>query len=198
MPLVVADHILRKGSLSFLQVGAFDGSQNDELQSSIDRFAIKGILVEPQPEVFKRLTQLHGQNENLTLLNAAIDREAGSRPLFMSRRRDLECASFDRNHLVKHGVEPSEIYSSEVECLTISGVLDRARVDAVDLIQIDAEGHDYEIIKTIDFQKCRPRILRFEYRHLSSLDLDQCLEMLAALDYKFIVEELDIICILDD
>ncbi|MCM2372210.1 FkbM family methyltransferase [Aporhodopirellula aestuarii] len=195
LSLAIAEQVIQTGHLTFLQVGAFDGAQNDEILHIVNRFPVKGILIEPQPNVYKRLQDLHGDNENLILVNAAIDKVSGSRPFYMLDGGDLECASFDRNHLIKHGVEPGQIYSENVQCLTLHEVLENANIDSVDLLQIDAEGYDYEIIKTIDFTRLTPKILRFEYRHLSNDDVDECLEMLSQYGYRFIVEELDLIAI---
>ncbi|WP_218934588.1 FkbM family methyltransferase [Rosistilla ulvae] len=103
----------------------------------------------------------------------------------------MERASFDRNHLLKHGAEPAMIYSEIVQCMTFHEMLEKEDFDTVDLLQIDAEGYDYEIIKTIDFNRLAPSILRFEYRPLSNSDLDECLIMLGRHEYRFIVEDLD-------
>ncbi|MFG0288056.1 MAG: FkbM family methyltransferase [Rhodopirellula sp. JB044] len=195
LPMAIAEHVIQTGHLTFLQIGAFDGNQNDDLKHVLNRFPVKGILVEPQPNVYQRLQALHGDNHDLTLVNAAIDKVCGVRPFYMLDGGDLECASFDRNHLIKHGVDPKQIYSQEVPCKTVHQVLEDAGLDSVDLLQIDAEGYDYEIIKTINFERLTPAMLRFEYRHLSSADIDECLEMLSRYGYRFIVEELDLIAI---
>ena len=43
--------------LSFIQVGANDGVYGDPLRSYVRRFGWKGILVEPQQDVFERLVE---------------------------------------------------------------------------------------------------------------------------------------------
>jgi hypothetical protein len=82
-----------------------------------------------------------------------------------------------------------------VNCHTIESALRAAALDHVDLIQIDAEGHDWPIIRSIDFTKLRPAIIRFEYRNLSIADADACLEFLAAHRYRFLLEPRDIIAL---
>jgi hypothetical protein len=63
------------------------------------------------------------------------------------------------------------------------------------MIQIDAEGYDWPIIRSIDFTRIRPRILRFEYRHMSDADADECIAHLASHGYRFILESHDIIAV---
>ncbi len=70
-----------------------------------------------------------------------------------------------------------------------------AGIEQVDLIQIDAEGYDWPIIRSIDFARLRPRILRFEYRHMLGRDADACLALLADHGYRFIIEVRDIIAV---
>jgi hypothetical protein len=68
----------------------------------------------------------------------------------------------------------------------------------VDVIQIDAEGYDWPIIRSIDFARLRPRILRFEYRHMRPNDAAACLLYLAGHGYRFVVESRDIIAHIGD
>ena len=74
-------------------------------------------------------------------------------------------------------------------------ILRLGNFDSVDLLQVDAEGYDYEILKSIDFERIAPKILRFEYRHFSEPDLDECLRMLAGFGYQFMTEKLDLIAV---
>jgi FkbM family methyltransferase len=196
LPLFVAEHVLEHGSLTFLQIGAYDGQVGDALLDIIRRFPVRGVLVEPQPTAFARLQELHKNRDNLLLVNAAIDRETCRRPFFMSKNNDVQFASFDRSHLVKHGLRAEDIVSREVDCLTVGDVLNIANFDTVDLLQIDAEGYDYEILKSIDFDRSRPKIIRFEYRHFSEPDLNECLQMLAERGYRILAEKLDLIAVL--
>jgi hypothetical protein len=75
----------------------------------------------------------------------------------------------------------------------VESALQTAGLSHVDILQIDAEGYDWAIIRSINFERLRPRILRFEYRNLSPRDADQCLDLLASHGYRFIIETRDII-----
>ncbi len=105
-------------------------------------------------------------------------------------------ASFDREHLRKHGIPASETVVQRVPCHTVESALRTAGMQQVDLLQIDAEGYDWPIIRSIDFTRLQPRILRFEYRHMPARDADACLALLAARGYRFIIETRDIIAVL--
>lgn len=191
---VVADLQLRQKELSVLQIGAFDGDECDDLRPILARENVRAILVEPQLAPFARLQQRYANNPRVTLVNAAIDKTSGTRSFYSVRGVDSLGASFDRNHLLKGG-SAADIVEQQIACHTINDVLDQAGFAGVDLLQIDAEGYDYELIKTIDFRRCNPAILRFEFSHLSRGDLDECLAMLAARGYRFFTERFDILAV---
>ncbi|HEY7192277.1 MAG TPA: FkbM family methyltransferase, partial [Gemmatimonadales bacterium] len=69
------------------------------------------------------------------------------------------------------------------------------RLERCDLIQIDAEGFDGQIVRTIDFQAVQPSIVRFEHVHLSNRECDDCIELLASHGFRFIGQRRDIIAV---
>jgi hypothetical protein len=77
----------------------------------------------------------------------------------------------------------------------VASALQLAGLESVDLIQIDAEGYDWPIIWSIDFDRVRPAIVRFEYRNMPPNDADACLAHLAAHGYRFLLERRDIIAL---
>ena len=195
LPFVVAHELLANPRLTFLQIGAFDGVGDDDLRQLILAHKLRGVLVEPQPSAFARLQQTYASEPQVTLLQAAIAEREGTRELYCKRGEASMAASFDREHLRKHGIPASEIVAQRVPCHTVESALRTAGMQQVDLLQIDAEGYDWPIIRSIDFTRLQPRILRFEYRHMSGRDADACLALLAAHGYRFIVEARDIIAV---
>jgi hypothetical protein len=70
--------------------------------------------------------------------------------------------------------------------MTLSSLLAKHAVQTVDLLQIDAEGYDYEILKTIDFREIKPKIIRFEHAHLGPAEKGECIELLISQDYRVV------------
>ncbi len=193
LPFVVGHELLRNPQLTFLQIGAYDGVGEDDLRGLVLTHNLRGVLLEPQPAAFARLERTYRNQTNVTLLEAAIAEQPGVRDLYCKRGEASMAASFDRDHLRRHGIADSEIVTQKVVCQTVESALAAAGLTQVDLIQIDAEGYDWQIIRSINFERLRPKILRFEYRNMPPQDADACLELLASHDYRFIVEDRDII-----
>lgn len=192
---VVANELLTNPQMTFLQIGAFDGVGEDDLRELIHTYNLRGVLVEPQPAAFARLQQTYRNQRQVTLLQAAIAESEGTRDLYCHRSHASMSASFDRNHLRKHGILDQDIVVQPVPCHTIESALRIAGLANVDLIQIDAEGYDWPIIRSMDFMHIKPRLLRFEYRHMPDADADACLTHLASHGYRFILESHDIIAV---
>jgi FkbM family methyltransferase len=166
---------------------------DDDLRDLIKTYRLRGILVEPQPAAFARLRQTYADQPQLVLLQAAIAERQGKRELFGRRSRPTMAASFDRSHLLRHGIRDSDIVAMQVECHTVESALVAAGLAQVDVLQIDAEGYDWPIIRSIDFARIRPNVVRFEYRNMPTRDADACVEFLAAYGYEFLLEPRDII-----
>jgi len=176
-----------------MQIGAFDGVEGDDLRDLIITHRLRGVLIEPQPLAFARLQQAYCDQPQVTLLNAAISEEEGVREIYCERGKASAVASFYRQHLRRHGIADDAIVSLPVACHTVQSALRAAGLERVDFIQIDAEGHDWPIIRSIDFNRLQARILRFEYRHMSSREANACVKLLSDHGFRFLVEAWDII-----
>lgn len=188
----------------FVQVGAYDGKESDPIRDFVHSRHWKGLLVEPQPDAFERLKQNYAGCNGLLFENAAIAERNGRLPfyklkqeyasLFHSDHRML--ASFAPEHILKHLSKPMDagqvLSVVEVPCLTFMSLLAKHRVNHVNLLQIDAEGYDYEIIKTIDFNTVKPDIIRFEHAHLDAYKKIECIELLLSQSYKLVIGGYDV------
>jgi len=197
LQFVAIERMFHNGQLTFIQIGAYDGVVADDLRQVIETGNARGILIEPQAVPFACLEERFRGNPDITLVNAAIDRETGTRTFYSTRGNSSTVASFNRKHVLSHGVDRKDVIEYEVNCLTIEDVLQQANLERLDLLQIDAEGYDYEIIKSIDFDRLSPAIVRFEIFHLSQRDSDECLRMLAGHGYRFIFEGRDVLAVLE-
>lgn len=72
---IISSHLIKKGDqypFFFIQVGAFDGMECDPLYKYIIQYSWKGMMLDPQPHAFEKLSKLHQGRPNLTLVNAAL------------------------------------------------------------------------------------------------------------------------------
>ncbi len=62
------------------------------------------------------------------------------------------------------------VRSVEVEVVTFDGLLARAGLDHVDMVNIDIEGRDFDVFRSIDWERWRPRVLVLETYHMSEAE----------------------------
>jgi FkbM family methyltransferase len=180
-------------NLTFIQVGAFDGVTRDPLRKYIGKFGWRGVLVEPQRRAAAQLRELYGGNEDIVVLQAAIDATRGTRTLFTVRPAAGPewaggLASFERESIVKHsalipGVEEM-IGDETVECVPFEDVLARLPCDGLDLLQIDAEGADLYLLSVFPFDRVKPAIIHWEIKHATTAEREDCFEKLVTLGYR--------------
>jgi FkbM family methyltransferase len=190
-----------------VQVGANDGLATDPLYLLIAEYELTGVLIEPQALPFERLCARYRCRAGLTLLNVGIAESPGEMQLWQVRedfRAEYDwragsgasgIASFDRQHVVRHilknargVVRTAADAEAKVECVTVpvttlDAVIAEHVGGTVEILQIDAEGYDYRILRSLDLRRHRPRIVNYESKHLSSADKQACESMLHAHGY---------------
>jgi len=188
----------RQPSLSFIQVGANDGVYVDPLRSYVQRFGWRGILVEPQPDVFDRLVENYrDQGDRLIFENVAIaprDREVvlyrvpGLTAVAGERMLDSLSVTSAHPQVVARqgGVAAQELERVVVPALRLDELIERHGFADLDLLQIDCEGYDGEVLQAIDLQRHRPRLIQFEHGHMARPDLVALERRLAGHHYRLL------------
>jgi FkbM family methyltransferase len=196
--LVTARYGRDTADFSFVQVGAFNGRTGDPLFDLIKRYRWRGILVEPQLDAFEELQRNYADQPQLQFFNVVIAPTDGEVSFYTRKSGSVQHASLTRELLITPSHPSSEILERRVQALTITTLLQKAGAPStIDLLQIDAEGHDYEIVRSIDFQRVKPTIIRYEHSLLSPRDGNACLALLASHGYRFLLEDADTTAVLE-
>lgn len=143
----------------FVEVGALDGLRFSNTLF-FEEQGWDGILIEPHPDYFDRL---EANRPGATCVEAAVtDADRGSAQFFASERGALstldgEMESYFRQHF-KRWFSGFEV--REVEVRTLEGVLDEAGApEVIDFISIDVEGHELAVLRGLDLECHRPRVI---------------------------------------
>ena len=158
-------------------IGANDGKLEDFLTSYFDRENLTAILVEPVADLHEALLKKFSLFKNLCFENVAIDKKNKTRAIYKLKHSDClpdwtkGLASFSKKVITSHDDQIAGIkdliIKQKVKCVTISSLLKKYRFPELNILQIDTEGYDFEIVKTIDFKLNRPEIIIFEHMHLT-------------------------------
>lgn len=190
----------RTRDFSALVVGAYDGVDNDPTARFLMTRHCRAVFVEPQPLPFSRLTQRIADRAGQTAVNAAIDREAGTRDLYRIPY-DIDglpawteqLASFQREHITKHEDQvpglSKHIEAISVPTITFDDLLDKFRIRDLDLLQIDAEGMDAQLLAWFPFHRVKPALLHYETAHMQGDEHQALRERLRGLGYSIFVAD---------
>src|SRR5687767_2699605 len=192
----------------FVQVGSNDGVQGDPIHDLIiNRKSWGGIFIEPVDFLFNRLRKNYGEAKRFIFENVAISTEKGSRKFYYVSEKakselDLpfwhdQLGSFDKSHITRMlGEEISPyIIEGDVECLPLQEVLDRNRVDAIDLLHIDTEGFDYQVLSQVDIKRYKPLVILFEHHLLTDEEFVKARKLLRRTGYRLLHYGNDILAI---
>jgi hypothetical protein len=85
------------------------------------------------------------------------------------------------------------IVREEVACLTLDQLVSRHGIGKIDLVQIDAEGYDFQALKQIDLDRFSPRVIRFEWTNLPPEEQAAALDLLGGAGYRTRPHDFDMV-----
>jgi len=148
--------VLLNDDINIIQIGAHDGVVGEEygLQELLkDTKNFKLFLIEPIKKYFDNLKNVYSKHgDKISYFNFAITNKDGKTKMI------------DRGGMS----HISDIGSIEVECKKWSTFLTENNIEKIDLLLLDCEGYEFEILKNINFDKIRPKIIRYEYFHIEN------------------------------
>jgi FkbM family methyltransferase len=207
----VFNHLNKAKSFTLIQIGAYIGeTSNDPLVrflkatlSGNGRPDAKVVLVEPVREYFEKLKENYRDLPGVRFENVAIAEQEGARDFYRivvdptrfglpeylaqlgSLRSDRMTKLWDSYEndptLQKFYLEHRVV--EKVQCITFKQLLQKHQISEVDFLQIDTEGYDFEILKSIDFSTTRPRFVNYE-RVLLQGSEEECRKMMRKSGYR--------------
>ena len=148
-------------------IGAHSGIHIKNLIS--EYYNHKVLLVEPVPYNYQILEKNYRNNENIFISRNAIFDEAKKDNFYHVKKDSIkklgkhwasQIGSFDKNHILNH---KSKI--TEVEFITFQDLVDKYSINSINKLQIDVEGAEYKIMKSIDYNKIKIKNIFFESKH---------------------------------
>ncbi len=126
-----------------------------------------------------------------------LSSEQGSREFYFQEQESYgSMSSLDESFALDRGAKMNRsVASRSVEVTTLNRLLDQhlpcdevGNFMQVDLINIDVEGHEYEILCKFDFDRFRPRSICVEIHAegLASLSSDRTFQLLTANGYELV------------
>jgi len=162
----IDEYFDKKEGLTFLDIGAHDGVSISNTFFLEKERKWKGICVEAQPSEFQKLKS----NRNCTCVNVAVSDYNGETDFIyvegyanmlsgISDDYNLSHMQRIRNEVSTYG---GAINTIKVPVRTLQSILDEHNTHEIDFCSIDTEGSEFNIIKSIDFDKTEIKVFIIE------------------------------------
>lgn len=171
---------------TFVQIGANDGVFGDPLYEPMKAYkdCWIGLLVEPQPDLYEKLVTLH-QDSDWTFFNGVFAPNCGpngtipfcetSTPgeggwQMQGQTNSLNLAQCENKKLRNKFQIVHHPYVALFEDLIRKhgnpAMVQQIIHETLDFLQIDVEGHDFELLRAIHFDILMPQCIQYKHRHL--------------------------------
>ncbi len=185
----------KSGDFFFVQIGANDGIIYDPIHRFVKHYRWRGVLVEPIQCYFNQLKLNYADNPGLVFENCAISDKQEVKDFYRVKEGldflPVWCNGLGTFHLDvvmthKWAIPNLADYlvKEQVDCITLNTLLEKHSICHIDLLLIDTEGHDYAIIRQINFDQIRPQIIVYEHQYIGKTDQRKCESMLSNYGYK--------------
>ena len=162
----IDEYFDKKEGLTFLDIGAHDGVSISNTFFLEKERKWKGICVEAQPSEFQKLKS----NRDCTCVNVAVSDYNGETDFIyvegyanmlsgISDDYNLSHMQRIRNEVSTYG---GAINTIKVPVRTLQSILDEHNTHEIDFCSIDTEGSEFNIIKSIDFDKTEIKVFIIE------------------------------------
>jgi len=215
---VAVDTIMEKPDFSVIQLGAFVGDTDNDplfekLRKRLQEANGKLIVVEPVKEFYDQLVKNYEGIPGVAFENVAISDRSGPAsfyrlgvdpvahgyPAWLSQLSSLKeermtklWDQFEKDQNFKSFYLQHRIKET-VQCMTFSELVSRHNLASLDLLQMDVEGYEFEILRTIDFGEFPVRFVNYE-RVLLHQTKSQARELMTRWGYRLINYSLDTFC----
>jgi FkbM family methyltransferase len=181
-----------------LQIGAHDGQFDDPFKTYIDNNDWRAVLVEPQDQIFERLSNYHNGNPRIRCVQTAISDTGDPITLFAAQGIGNEefgsaiaCTNPEqirqevRRCMGSKAVKSLQITSSTYPTLTIPELLEQVSVapSEIDVFATDTEGYDARIVKQAIVEGVRPPFIQWEHLHVDPQAAEEVNTNLRSLGY---------------
>ena len=163
----------------------------------------KILLVEPVPYNYETLEKNYKNNKNIQICKNGILNEKKTDNFFYVKKDSLAelgkhwatgIGSFDKIHILNHKskrfkIEEKHIERIEVEFITFEDLIKKFLIRSIEMLQLDVEGAEYKIMKSISYEKIEINQILFEAKHLDGTfeegdKLEEIKDILLSNNYK--------------
>jgi len=145
----------------FIDIGAYDGIIGSNTYI-FEQIGWKGICIEPQPNIFRQLKR----NRKCDLYNIALSSHSSENVEFFQAHNAPALSGINEGMEDTHknwAKEYGKVDIIKIRTVTFDKLMENyPDLKYIDFISIDVEGHEMEILETINFEKYKFGLITIE------------------------------------
>ncbi|MEM9820038.1 MAG: FkbM family methyltransferase [Bacteroidota bacterium] len=178
-----------------IQAGAGKAQVHDPVFQYLSLNEWRGLFIEPQANSFQQLQQSYRRFQGLILENLALSDQAGKQTFYSIKKAaglpdwtdKLSSFRQDIPAFVQNQYPHAELVATTISCTTLAQMIEKHRIQKLNLLVLDVEGYEAIILKGYDFEPA-PDLLLFEHCHLKEVEWKQLNTNLADKGYLLFTE----------
>lgn len=145
----------------------------------------RGLTIEPNPEYIRLFRKYRPRDTHLTM---GVGREPGEFEYYEFADRKLNTFSLENARIQESQGSPV-LNTRRLPCEPLQGIIDEHLDGAqIDMLSVDCEGHDLDVLRSLDFSRTRPTAVLVEdfiaYEGLANGRRSEIVDFLSAVDYR--------------
>lgn len=177
----------------FVDIGAYDGKTISNTYFYESELGWSGVCVEPLPKAYKKLEK----TRTCKTMNCAVGGENKIVKFFEMDSNNFPELAMLSGELCYFPAESQEHYDNvlakydgkcrifDVQMRTLNDILEESHLFHIDLLSMDIEGGELQVLKTLDFDKFKVRVILVENNDRETNPLIQ--EFLESKKFKFVM-----------
>jgi FkbM family methyltransferase len=172
-----------------IEAGAFDGIMESSTYFFNKYMNWTTINIEPLPNVYETLCKNRTDEKSINI-NIALSNTNETQIIrnYKHPQLNYDWGNASICHTDSHKKELEKVSNNEyiehsIQCMTYKNLIEKYKLDSVDLFVLDVEGYEYNVLQGMKDCEIMPDVFVIEHGHLSTDSIYNYLKMLND-DYK--------------
>lgn len=163
----ILPRLLTKEKPTFFDVGANIGEYSELLKKRFPGANV--VALEPNPGPYKEL-ESNSKKHCFTTVNSGLSSRPHEADLFLGTGKTSKYGSLHQQVLPEiHGIKETEKVRASLT--TLDALCENLKIDSIDFIKLDIEGHEFDALKGAGnmLKKCRIGAIQFEFNSVNMI-----------------------------
>lgn len=167
----------------YIELGAMDGVGYSNTKFFEDQLDWTGILIEPNTKLFEKLKVNRSNNKLYNeLISETVDEKVFKYFDYLGVSCIEDTIPKDHDRLYFNSTRPQFKNHNKGKCImktrTLENIIDDSKYKEIEFLSLDVEGHEFQVLKSINFSSITIHILLIEMldNNTYQKDIEQLLE----------------------